>query len=388
MHRSSRLPAATTPNALSLALARARDEGRAILDLTVSNPTLCGFDYPEESIRAALSEPGILSHRPHARGSFEAREAIAAHHGHGLTADDLLLTASTSESYALLFKMLGDPGDEILVPTPSYPLFEWLARMEGLHAVPVPAWFHDRWDLDFAALEAACGPRTRALCVVSPNNPTGQYLSRSEWRRLTSFCARKDLALIVDEVFADFPLEPEADHLATALEDLEPPCPVFVLSGLSKAALLPQVKLGWIAARGPGAASALEALEFVADHYLSVSASAQVAAPTLLRLAPGLRDQALGRARSNLGILDGWLSAHPECSRPPVGGGWSVLLRRPAVEEDEALAVRLLESESLLVHPGHFFDLPKEGFLALSLLPPPEAFRRGLEALSRALENR
>ncbi len=388
MRRSSRLPAATTPNALSLALARARAQGRGLLDLTISNPTACGFEYPGAAIRAALSRPETLTHHPHARGSLEAREAIAAHHGHGLRMDDLLLTSSTSESYALLFKLLGDPGDQILVPTPSYPLFEWLARMEGLEAVPVPAWFHDRWDLDFAALEAARAPRTRVLCVVNPNNPTGQYLSRSEWRRLTAFCAEKALALIVDEVFADFPLEPEADHLATALEDPDPPCPVFVLSGLSKAALLPQVKLGWIAARGPGAASALEALEFIADQYLSVSASAQCAAPALLELAPGLRDQALGRARSNLDLLDGWLASHPSCSRPSVGGGWTTLLRRPAVEEDEAFAVRLLESEGLLVHPGHFFDLPREGFLALSLLPHPEAFRSGLEALSRALESR
>lgn len=388
MRRSSRLPCAATPNALSRALTRARAEGRTILDLTASNPTTCGFDYPEAAIRAALGRPETLSHRPEARGSRQAREAVARHHGHGLRAEDLLLTASTSESYALLFKLLGDPGDEILVPTPSYPLFEWLARMEGMEAIPVPAWFHERWDLDFAALEAACGPRTRALCIVNPNNPTGQYLSRSEWKRLTAFCARNDLALIVDEVFADFPLEPEPDHLPTALEDPDPPCSLFVLSGLSKAALLPQVKLGWIAARGPGAAEALEDLEFIADHYLSVSASAQAAAPTILELAPGLRGQVRDRARLNLGALDAWLISHPGCSRLAVGGGWTVLLRRPALEEDEAFAVRLLESEGVLAHPGHFFELPNNGVLTLSLLPLPGDFLTGVEALSRVLESR
>lgn len=388
MRFSSRLPASASPNALSSALARLRGEGRAILDLTVSNPTACGFDYPEDALRQALGAVSVLRYDADARGALPAREAIAAHHGHGLRAGDLLLTASTSEAYALLFKLLGDPGDEVLVPSPSYPLFEWLARMEGLHAVTVPAWFHERWDLDAAALEEACTERTRAVCVVNPNNPTGQFLSRGEWRALTELCARKGLALIVDEVFASFPLEPEADHLPTALEDSEPPCPVFVLSGLSKAALLPQVKLGWIAVRGPGSGAALDALEFVADQYLSVSASAQAAAPAILALAPALRAQARARAVENLAALDAWLKVERSCSRPAVGGGWSVLLRRPAVESDGTFALRLLEQAGVLAHPGHFFDLPAEGFLVLSLLTPPGTFKKGLETLSKALPNR
>ena len=387
MRRSSRLPQDSAPNALSAALEKAVAEGRPILDLTRSNPTRCGFQYPEAAIRAALGAEGVLAYAPDARGSLTAREAIAAHHGHGLRAEDLLLTASTSEAYSLLFKLLGDPGDTVLVPSPSYPLFDWLARMEGMKAAPAPAWWRDRWTLDEAALEAACGPAARALCVVSPNNPTGQYLSRGEWAMLTAFCARKGLALICDEVFADFPLEPGPDDLRSALEDPAPPCPVFVLSGLSKTALLPQVKLGWIAARGPGSARALDDLEFISDQYLSVSASAQAAAPELLRLAPGLRAQALARAAANLEAMDGWLRDRPSCSRLPVGGGWSALLRRPAVETDEAFALRLLEQEGVLAHPGHFFDLPLEGFLVLSLLTPPDDFRAGLGGLSRALSN-
>ena len=388
MSRSSRLPESAAPNALSAALARLRATGRPILDLTASNPTTCGFDYPEAEIRAALAAPAALRYDPDPRGARAAREAIAAHHGHGLRIEDLLLTASTSEAYALLFKLLGDPGDEVLVPSPSYPLFEWLARLEGLKAVSVPAWFHERWSLDPDALEGACSPRTRAICVVNPNNPTGQFLSEAEWRVLTGLCARKGLALIVDEVFADFPLEPEAEHLPTALQDADPPCLLFVLSGLSKAALLPQMKLGWIAARGPGAAAALEDLEFIADQYLSVSAPAQAAAPELLRLAPGLRAQVLARARINLAALDAWLPAHPGCSRLRVGGGWSILLRRPATEEDGAFALRLLEQESVLAHPGHFFDLPAEGFLVLSLITPPVLFQAGLAGLSALLPSR
>jgi aspartate/methionine/tyrosine aminotransferase len=381
MPLSSRLPHSFEPNALSASLARLRGEGRTILDLTVSNPTRCGFAYPETEIRAALSSPGVLAYDPDPLGSRAAREAVAAHHGHGLRADDLLLTASTSEGYGLLFKLLGDPGDEILVPSPSYPLFEWLARLEGLRARPVPSYFHDRWHLDLGALEVAVGPRTRAVVVVNPNNPTGHFLSRAEWNGLTALCAQHGLTLLVDEVFADYALEPPADRLATALEDANPPCPVFLLSGLSKVAALPQLKLGWTAARGAGAAVHLEALAFLADQYLSVSAPVQAAAPTLLALAPAIRAQVRARLSANLAALDAALARHPRLTRLPVEGGWSVLLRRPAVDADEACALRLLEQAAVLTHPGSFFDLPGDGHLVLSLLGPEAAFCEGLDRM-------
>jgi len=381
MRLSSRLPHGFEPNALSAALARLRSEGRPVLDLTVSNPTRCGFTYPEADIRAALSSPTVLAYDPDPQGSRGARAAVAAHHGQGLRAEDLLLTASTSEGYGLLFKLLGDPGDEVLVPSPSYPLFDWLARLEGLHARPVPSYFHDRWHLDLGALESAVGPRTRAIVVVNPNNPTGHFLSKTEWAGLTDLCARKGLAVLVDEVFADYALEPPTDRLPTALRDPAPPCLVFLLSGLSKVAALPQLKLGWIAVRGPGAAEYLEALAFLADQYLSVSAPVQAAAPALLALAPRIREQVQGRLRANLAALDAALVAHPQLSRLPVEGGWSVLLRRPAVDGDEVCALRLLEQASVLVHPGSFFDLPGDGHLVLSLLTPEETFQDGLNRI-------
>ncbi|MBP7618071.1 MAG: pyridoxal phosphate-dependent aminotransferase, partial [Geothrix sp.] len=206
MRLSSRLPQGFEPNALAASLARLRAQGQEVLDLTVSNPTRCGITYPDLEIRQALSLPCVLAYDPDARGSRSAREAIAAHHGHGLRAEDLLLTASTSEGYGLLFKLLGDPGDEVLVPSPSYPLFEWLARLEGLTARPVPSYFHDRWHLDLGALEAAVSPRTRAVVVVNPNNPTGHFLTTVEWAELTNLCAQRGLALLVDEVFADYAL--------------------------------------------------------------------------------------------------------------------------------------------------------------------------------------
>jgi len=381
MRLSSRLPQGFEPNALTAALARLKAEGRELVDLTVSNPTRCGFTYPEAAICEALSQPAVLEYDPDPLGSRTAREAIAAHHGHGLGAGDLLLTASTSEGYGLLFKLLGDPGDEVLVPSPSYPLFEWLARLEGLTARSVPSYLHDRWHLDLGALEAAVSPRTRAIVVVNPNNPTGHYLSRAEWEGLTGLCASHGLALLVDEVFADYALEAPADRLETALADLHPPCPVFLLSGLSKVAALPMLKLGWIAVRGPGAAEHLDALAFLADQYLSVAAPVQAAAPTLLALAPSLREQVRARLRANLIALDEALLPHPHLARLPVEGGWSVLLRRPALDGDEACALRLLETTSTLVHPGSFFDLPGDRHLVLSLLTPEALFREGLRRI-------
>ncbi|MBK9796494.1 MAG: pyridoxal phosphate-dependent aminotransferase [Holophagaceae bacterium] len=378
MHLSSRLPQGFEPNALTAALAQVKAEGREFLDLTVSNPSRCGFTYPEAELCAALSSPAGLAYDPDPLGSRTAREAIAAHHGHGLRADDLLLTASTSEAYGLLFKLLGDPGDEVLVPSPSYPLFHWLARLEGLNARSVPSYFHDRWHLDLGGLEAAVSTQTRAIVVVSPNNPTGHFLSRTEWQGLTELCASHGLALLVDEVFADYALEAPADRLETALADLDPPCPVFLLSGLSKVAALPMLKLGWVAVRGPGAGPHLEALAFLADQYLSVSAPVQAAAPTLLALAPGLREQVRLRLVANLFALDDALLPHPHLARLPVEGGWSALLRRPALDGDEACALRLLEATSTLVHPGSFFDLPGDGHLVLSLLTPEAVFREGL----------
>ena len=381
MRLSSRLPPSFEPNALSAALVRLQSEGRAILDLTTSNPTRCGFEYPEAEIRVALAQPGVLAYDPDPQGSRSARAAIAAHHGHGLRPEDLLLTASTSEGYGLLFKLLGDPGDEVLVPSPSYPLFEWLARLEGLAARPVPSYFHERWHLDLGALEASMSSHTRAVVVVNPNNPTGHFISKTEWTELTAFCARHQLALLVDEVFSDYDLEPLEDRLATALLDIDPPCPVFLLSGLSKVAALPQLKLGWIAVRGPGAAAHLEGLAFLADQYLSVSAPVQAAAPTLLALASGIREQVQQRLRANLTTLDGALESHPRLSRLPVEGGWSVLLRRPAVDADEVCALRLLETVATLVHPGSFFDLPGDGHLVLSLLVEASTFREGLDRI-------
>lgn len=379
MHLSSRLPIHLNPNPLSCALAERRTSGGPLHDLTTSNPTLCGFRYPNEALRAALGGPEVLRYTPDARGRQECRAAVAAWHGQGVTPEDVLLAASTSEAYGWLFKLLCDPGDDILVPSPSYPLFEWLSRLEGIRTRTIPSYYHERWHLDLEALELACHERTRAIIAVNPNNPTGHFLSRSEWSALTDLCARKGLCLIVDEVFADYGLELPSDALATALEDPEPPCPVFILSGLSKIAALPQVKLGWILARGTAKAW-LEPLAFIADQYLSVSASVQAALPLIFQAAPDIQAQIRKRLRNNLALIDAALPAHPALARLTVEGGWSAILRRPALNSDSACTLRILEQGDTLIHPGHFFDLPGDGFLVLSLLTPEPTLQKGLEA--------
>lgn len=378
--RTPRLPGHREPNALSLTLERLRQEGREVLDLTLSNPTRCGLPSPDPALLSVLSDPAQFRYQPDAQGALATREAIAAHHGHGVRASEVVLCASTSEAYGWLFKLLGEAGDEILVPSPSYPLFDWLARLEGLKALAVPCFQHEGWCLDLLALEEACTPRTRMIVVVNPNNPTGQFLSRTEWTALTQFCHRRGLALIVDEVFADYVLERPVDRLTTALEDGDPPCPVFVLAGLSKTCRLPQVKLAWILLRG-AAAELLDPLLFIADQFLSVSASAQALGPALLAEVEALQGPLRDRLCQNLAQLDSALEAHPHMSRLPVEGGWSVILRRPALDSDETCVLRILEETGVLVHPGHFFDFPGEGHLILSLLPEPETFRAGIQIL-------
>jgi aspartate/methionine/tyrosine aminotransferase len=305
-------------------------------------------------------------------------------HGHNLNPEHVQLTASTSEAYSMLFKLLGECGDNIIIPSPSYPLFEWLARLEGLECITVPTLWHEGWNLDFDAMDRACNSRTRAIVVVNPNNPTGHFLTKAEWLDLLELGARRKVALIVDEVFASYPLEPQMEALHTVIEGPQAECPVFLLSGLSKTALLPQFKLGWVVMLG-GATCAAEPLAFIADQYLSVSAPIALAVPQLLALAPMMQSQVIHRLRTNLCTLDAILKKHPHLSRHRVFGGWSVLVQRPSVEDDENCVLRLLSEHHLFIFPGHFFDIPKNGFLAASLLLESDVFERGISVLASHL---
>ena len=376
---SSRLPRVLAANAVSRAVAARRAAGSILLDLTVTNPTAAGIPYPD-GLLSSLGDPRGRRYTPDPRGLSETRAAIASmEYGHlsaAARADHLVLTASTSEAYALLFKLLCDPGDNVLVPQPSYPLFELLTRLEGVEPVPYPLEYQRAWSIARADLEAAIGPRTRAVLVVSPNNPTGSRLRQADREWLVAVCAARGLALISDEVFADYPLAVRADAASLAGEAR---VLTFVLGGLSKSAGLPQVKLAWLLASGPDEllADALARLDVISDTYLSVSTPVQAAAAELIAAARPVRRTIQARLERNLDTLRALVDAHPAASLLPPEGGWSAVLRVPATIPEDVLVLDLLESADVVVHPGYFFDFPHEAYLVLSLLTEPDVFRDG-----------
>jgi alanine-synthesizing transaminase len=380
---SSRVPRAAAVNTLTRTLAAQRDQGVAIADLTTSNPTRVGLPYPDDLL-AALADTAALQYDPDPRGLRAAREAIAAdmvRRGAHVAPDRVVLSASTSEAYSWLFKLLCDPGDGVLVPHPSYPLFEHLARAEGVRVQPYGLDFHGRWDVDLASVEAAPAG-TKALVVVSPNNPTGSYLGDGEAQALFAVCERRGWALVVDEVFADYALEVESPTTDWATRA---PVLTFSLGGASKSIGLPQVKLGWMVVGGPEplVRAALDGLDYLADTYLSVSTPVQVAAPRLLMRGALVRLAIHDRIRENLSHARRLVAAHPACTLLPVEGGWTAVLRVPAVQSEESLVLGLLQDERVLVHPGYFFDFDHEAYLIVSLLPPPMVFTDALERTLR-----
>ncbi len=378
---SSRLPAALTSNRLAGAVARRRASGQALIDLTASNPTKVGFAYPPDLL-ASLAFPANLVYEPEPAGIESARQAVAdelAKRGTAVRAADIILTASTSEAYGYLFKLLCDPGDEVLVPQPSYPLFEWLTRLDGVAARPYRLAYHGRWTLDAHSLAALVTPRTKAILLVNPNNPTGSFFTRRDFERLADVAP--GVPLIGDEVFWDFALDEAPVDRAGVLESGRGL--VFSLGGLSKSAALPQLKLGWIAIGGEAARveEARAKLELIADTYLSVSTPVQAAAGALVAAAAGLRAQILERATRNLASLRTSVARHPALNLLTTEGGWSAIVRVPATRSEEDLAVALVEEDGVLVHPGYFFDFEREAYVVLSLIAPPADFDTGVSRL-------
>ena len=315
---------------------------------------------------------------------------MAAHvqaQGVPVASDRIVLTASTSESYSMLFKLLCDPGDEVLVPCPSYPLFEHLTRLDGVASVPYPLEHHGRWTIDLDSLVGAISTRTRAVLVVSPNNPTGSYVSAAELEAVAAVCERHALALIGDEVFRSYPLATTDAFHPSVLEQGR--ALAFSLGGLSKSVGLPQVKLGWIGLGGPDAlvGQALARLEVISDTYLSLSAPVQHAVATLLDDATTVRDQIADRVRHNASVLVDLTKQHPANRVLPPEGGWSAVIQVPATRSEEELVLDLLERQRVLVHPGYFFDFPREAYLVVSLLPEPGQFRQGISALLSQLDH-
>jgi alanine-synthesizing transaminase len=379
---SRRIPADLRPNRLACARAAL---GTIPFDLTESNPTACDLPYPAALLDALADTRGLI-YRPHPRGPFEAREAVAAEFpqwGVEVDPERVVLTASTSEAYGLLFRLLADPGDTVLVPRPSYPLFDHLTRLEGLRSLPYGLRPEDGWRVDFSSIEEG-GDRVRAVVVVHPNNPTGSFVHPEDTQQLIQTCRDRGWALIADEVFLPYPLDggPGEGTSFAASEE----CLCFTLGGLSKSIGLPQAKLAWIVAGGPeeAVAGALEGLDYAADAYLTVSTPIALAASRLLNQGTAVREAISERCRTNLAVLRAAAQAHPSTEVLPCGGGWSAVVRLPAVEDEEALCLRLLEEHGVAVHPGLFFGFSSGVHLVLSLLPLEEIFAEGVQRLLAA----
>ncbi len=371
-------------NRLSLLLEEKKKKGVQIFDLTASNPTAVGFAYPAEDILPALTQPQILQYEPEPRGLLSTRQAVAEYYGRrgvAVEPEQIHLTASTSEAYTFLFKLLADPGQNILVPQPSYPLFDFLAGLEDVELLPYRLVYHDEWLIDFDSIAEASTSQTRAMIWVNPNNPTGSFIKKSELAQLTQICADQQLALIVDEVFSDYAFAADPNRVGSLVNVSE--VLTFVMSGLSKILGLPQMKLGWIIVNGPEnlRRQAQEYLELIADTYLSVSTPIQRAAPHWLKLAAPLQEQIHRRVRGNLLFLQTQLNAHPTCRLLRTEGGWYAILQSEVFIPEEDLILTLLEKDNVLVHPGYFFDFVAEGFLIVSLLPQPEIFCEGVRLL-------
>ncbi len=371
-------------NAWAEAAEALRASGREVLDLTVSNPTACGLGPASASVLAPLGDTGALRYTPDPLGMTVAREAVAAYYGdHGAAVDParICMTTSTSEAYSFLFRLLCDPGDEVLIARPSYPLFDLLARLDDVVLREYPLFYEPGmdagWSIDWTSLQGMVNEKTRAVVVVHPNNPTGNYVQRDDREALETFCAEKGLALVVDEVFLDYALGAQASGTTFASGTR---CLSFVLSGISKVCALPQMKVSWIAAAGPDSLvqEAMRRLEIVADTFLSMNAPAQFALPSWLAAREGVQHAIRQRTRVNLAALDQRLTGSLG-DRLHVEGGWTAVLRVPRDVDGEEFALAAMR-RGVLVQPGVFYGLP-EGRCVVSLLTQPDIWRRGLEQL-------
>jgi aspartate/methionine/tyrosine aminotransferase len=380
-------------NRYTEALAQHRSSGRELLDLTVSNPTTIGLSYHGNELLGSLGQPRVLRYDPVAKGLRIARDAVAGYYaekGSVVDPDDLVLTTSTSEGYSFVFRLLCDAGDAVLVPAPSYPLFDFLADLNDVKLVPYELVYDHGWQLDVPSLHSAidrseaAGHRSRAVLVVHPNNPTGSFTKAHELAALNELCRRHKLAAIADEVFLDYPLTANKPLTFVANQEVL----TFTLSGLSKISALPQMKVAWLAVSGPAQikAEALARLEVIADTYLSMNAPVQLALQTMLAERSNVQPQLLELVRRNLALLDSQLAASRFCQRLAIEGGWYAVLRVPALQSDEELAVSLLQSSGVLLQPGHFYNFASDGYLVISLITPAADFELGIPRTLAYLE--
>jgi len=377
-------------NRVARALEEHRRSGKELFDLTASNPTTCGLAYPEEEILAALADPRGLVYRPESKGLREAREAVAEYYRgrqgfsgsiQQIDPERILLASGTSEAYSHIFRLLCEKGDEILVPAPSYPLFEFLADLADIRLVPYLLLYDHGWQIDFASLRAGLTPHSRAVLVVHPNNPTGSFVKPREAAELAEICAAREMAIVADEVFLDY-TSGAASAKTFALQDA---MLTFTLSGLSKISLLPQMKLAWTVVSGPEAVVqiAINRLEIIADTYLSPGTPIQLALPKFLSLRRSMQAQLQQRISTNLSFLDSMLRESNCLVRLDREGGWYVILRVPVTATDDILTVVLIERCSVLVHPGHFFNFSHDGYLVISLITPEHELQEGMRRLRK-----
>src|SRR5579872_273399 len=386
-------------NRFTQAVEEVRAQGTKLLDLTASNPTRVGLRYDSAAILGALRSERALDYDPQAKGLLSAREAVARYYSEecksgerdvagnvsaadisgrvaSIDPERIVLTASTSEGYSYVFRLLCNAGDELLVPKPSYPLFEFLADLQDVKLVPYPLIYDHGWQMDFPSLEKAVTKRTRGVVLVHPNNPTGSYVRADEMPLLNAFCRQHNLALIVDEVFLDYRLDDAPRASFAGNQEVL----TFTLSGLSKISALPQMKVAWVVTSGPPeeVAAAMGRLEVIADTYLSMNAPVQWAMPGLLHQRKDIQRQLLARVRKNLAELDRQLAGQQACQRLSVEGGWYAVLRVPVTRSDEELAIALVREKAVVVHPGHFYDFPRDGYLVSSLITPEREFGEGI----------
>ena len=382
-------------NCYTEALEMHRQAGRELLDLTVSNPTTVGLAYREHELLQALAHREGLTYQPSPKGLQSAREAIVAYYsekGSRPQVDDLILTTSTSEAYSFVFRLLCDPGDAVLVPVPSYPLFDYLAELNDITLAHYELVYDHGWQIDFRSMQEAiegvqaAGNRCRAVLVVHPNNPTGSYVAADEAEELSDMCAATEMAIIADEVFLDYALSGRDVFTFSSNSSAL----TFTLSGLSKISALPQMKVAWAAVSGPPPikADALARLEIIADTYLSLSTPMQLSVPEMLAERRNIQRQLVSRITSNLSALDESLARQDLCHRLAVHGGWYVVLRVPVLGTDEDLAIDLLRNAGVLLQPGHFYNLPREGYLIASLITPCGEFTEGIGRALRFIAGR
>ncbi len=372
----------TAETELSRALRERREAGLPLFDLTASNPTQCGFKYDEAAILSPLAAREALLYDPNPQGILQAREAVCGYyrdHGAAVDPSQIFLTTSTSEAYSYVFRLLCDPGDEVLIAQPSYPLFDFLAALDDVKLVPYGLFYDYGWHLDIKALRNRITPRTRAIALVHPNNPTGHFTKAHERAQLEELCSEHNLALIVDEVFLDYPLRATGSSFAIGPH----PALTFVLSGLSKIAGLPQMKSAWIAAFGPDEAlqQSLTSLEVIADTFLSMNAPIQYAMPHWLMHSHAIQQQISQRTVANLETLDALLAEQTMITRLEVEAGWYATLRIPAIRSDEETAIRFIRESGVSTHPGYFFGFACDGWLIVSLLTQEMCFITGMKAI-------